>query len=165
MNNFQALKTLSYANVRRILRIWIQTILPPAITTALYFLIFVDISINNVLLTSFSIVITSLLFSLLGLVNGIYAKNFDDVSIVPTFVLTPLIYLGGIFYSINILSPEWQFISQLNPILYIVNFFRYAMLGQSEIEPLFGFSLIVIFTMLFFGLCYFLIKKGAGIKE
>ena len=85
-------------------------------------LIFVDISINNVLLTSFSIVITSLLFSLLGLVNGIYAKNFDDVSIVPTFVLTPLIYLGGIFYSINILSPEWQFISQLNPILYIVNF-------------------------------------------
>ena len=257
MNNFQALKTLSYANVRRILRIWIQTILPPAITTALYFLIFgsligsrigsmpgyeglsyiefmvpglimlsvitnsyanvasafygakfqksieeiivspmpswvilcgfltggiargiivglvvvltslifVDISINNVLLTSFSIVITSLLFSLLGLVNGIYAKNFDDESIVPTFVLTPLIYLGGIFYSINILSPEWQFISQLNPILYIVNFFRFAMLGQSEIEPLFGFSLIVIFTMLFFGLCYFLIKKGAGIKE
>ena len=87
------------------------------------------------------------------------------MSIVPTFVLTPLIYLGGIFYSINILSPEWQLISQLNPILYIVNFFRYAMLGQSEIEPLFGFSLIVVFTMLFFGLCYFLIKKGAGIKE
>ncbi|MEC7479693.1 MAG: ABC transporter permease, partial [Pseudomonadota bacterium] len=76
-----------------------------------------------------------------------------------------LIYLGGIFYSINILSPEWQLISQLNPILYIVNFFRFAMLGQSEIEPLFGFSLIVVFTMLFFGLCYFLIKKGAGIKE
>ena len=257
MNNLQALRTLAYANVRRILRIWIQTILPPAITTALYFLIFgsligsrignmpgyeglsyiefmvpglimlsvitnsyanvasaffgtkfqksieeiivspmpawviligflaggiargvivgivvvltslffVDISINNYFLTCFSIIITSLLFSLLGLMNGIYARNFDDVSIVPTFVLTPLIYLGGIFYSINILSPEWQIVSQLNPILYIVNFFRYAMLGQSEIEPMFGFSLIVLFTIIFSGISYYLILKGTGIKE
>ena len=257
MNNLQALRTLAYANVRRILRIWIQTILPPAITTALYFLIFgsligsrignmpgyeglsyiefmvpglimlsvitnsyanvasaffgtkfqksieeiivspmpawviligfltggiargvivgivvvltslffVDISINNYFLTCFSIIITSLLFSLLGLMNGIYARNFDDVSIVPTFVLTPLIYLGGIFYSINILSPQWQIVSQLNPILYIVNFFRYAMLGQSEIEPMFGFSLIVLFTLIFSGISYYLILKGTGIKE
>ena len=257
MNNLQALRTLASANVRRILRIWIQTILPPAITTALYFLIFgsligsrignmpgyeglsyiefmvpglimlsvitnsyanvasaffgtkfqksieeiivspmpawviligfltggiargvivgivvvltslffVDISINNYFLTCFSIIITSLLFSLLGLMNGIYARNFDDVSIVPTFVLTPLIYLGGIFYSINILSPEWQIVSQLNPILYIVNFFRYAMLGQSEIEPMFGFSLIVLFTLIFSGISYYLILKGTGIKE
>lgn len=257
MNNLQALRTLAYANVRRILRIWIQTILPPAITTALYFLIFgsligsrignmpgyeglsyiefmvpglimlsvitnsyanvasaffgtkfqksieeiivspmpawviligflaggiargvivgivvvltslffVDISINNYFLTCFSIIITSLLFSLLGLMNGIYARNFDDVSIVPTFVLTPLIYLGGIFYSINILTPEWQIVSQLNPILYIVNFFRYAMLGQSEIEPMFGFSLIVLFTLIFSGISYYLILKGTGIKE
>ena len=257
MNNLQALRTLASANVRRILRIWIQTILPPAITTALYFLIFgsligsrignmpgyeglsyiefmvpglimlsvitnsyanvasaffgtkfqksieeiivspmpawviligfltggiargvivgivvvltslffVDISINNYFLTCFSIIITSLLFSLLGLMNGIYARNFDDVSIVPTFVLTPLIYLGGIFYSINILSPEWQIVSQLNPILYIVNFFRYAMLGQSEIEPMFGFSLIVLFTIIFSGISYYLILKGTGIKE
>ena len=97
--------------------------------------------------------------------NGIYARNFDDVSIVPTFVLTPLIYLGGIFYSINILSPEWQIVSQLNPILYIVNFFRYAMLGQSEIEPMFGFSLIVLFTLIFSGISYYLILKGTGIKE
>ena len=70
-----------------------------------------------------------------------------------------------IFYSINILSPEWQIVSQLNPILYIVNFFRYAMLGQSEIEPMFGFSLIVLFTLIFFGISYYLILKGTGIKE
>ena len=109
--------------------------------------------------------ITSALFSILGLINGVYAKTFDDVSIVPTFVLTPLIYLGGIFYSIEILGEQWQFLSKLNPILYIVNFFRYAMLGTSEIDPLQGFSLIVIFTVIFFALAYYLLHRGTGIKD
>ena len=97
---------------------------------------FVEITVDNILLTIFSVFLTSLLFSVLGLINGIFAKNFDDISIVPPFILTPLIYLGGIFYSIEILSSEWQFISKLNPILYIVNFFRFAMLGSSEIDPM-----------------------------
>ena len=83
----------------------------------------------------------------------------------PTFVLTPLIYLGGIFYSIEILGEQWQFLSKLNPILYIVNFFRYAMLGASEIDPLQGFSLIVIFTVIFFALAYYLLHRGTGIKD
>ena len=249
MNNLQGLKTLAWAQVRRILRIWIQTILPPAITTALYFLIFgqligsriggmpgyegltyiefmvpglimlsvitnsyanvasafygtkfqkameeiiispmpnwiiligfliggiargmlvglvvvltslffVQVTIDNILLTAISIVLTSILFSILGLLNGIYAKTFDDVSIIPTFVLTPLIYLGGIFYSIDILSTEWQFISQLNPILYIVNFFRFAMLGVSEINPITGMVLILVFTFVFFFIAYSLL--------
>ena len=98
-------------------------------------------------------------------INGVYAKTFDDVSIVPTFVLTPLIYLGGIFYSIEILGEQWQFLSKLNPILYIVNFFRYAMLGTSEINPLQGFSLIVVFTVIFFALAYYLLHRGTGIKD
>ena len=135
------------------------------IVVVLTSLFFVDISINNYILTCFSIIITSLLFSLLGLMNGIYARNFDDVSIVPTFVLTPLIYLGGIFYSINILSPEWQIVSQLNPILYIVNFFRYAMLGTSEIDPTLGLVLISVFTVGFFALAYYLLHKGVGVKD
>ena len=104
-------------------------------------------------------------FSILGLLNGIYAKTFDDVSIIPTFVLTPLIYLGGIFYSIDILSSEWQFISQLNPILYIVNFFRFAMLGVSEINPITGMVLILVFTFVFFFIAYSLLLRGVGIKE
>ena len=257
MNNLQGLKTLASAQVRRILRIWIQTILPPAITTALYFLIFgqligsriggmpgyegltyiefmvpglimlsvitnsyanvasafygtkfqkameeiiispmpnwiiligfliggiargmlvglvvvltslffVQVTIDNIFLTAISIVLTSILFSILGLLNGIYAKTFDDVSIIPTFVLTPLIYLGGIFYSIDILSTEWQFISQLNPILYIVNFFRFAMLGVSEINPITGMVLILVFTFVFFFIAYSLLLRGVGIKE
>ena len=99
------------------------------------------------------------------MLNGIYAKTFDDVSIIPTFVLTPLIYLGGIFYSIDILSTEWQFISQLNPILYIVNFFRFAMLGVSEINPITGMVLILVFTFVFFFIAYSLLLRGVGIKE
>ena len=257
MNQLQSLKTLSYVQVRRILRIWIQTIIPPAITTALYFLIFGELigkrigempgyegltymefmvpglimlavitnsyanvasaffgakfqkaieeilispmanwaillgfivggiargvlvgvvvvivsllftsfAINNLFLTLFSILLTSTLFSILGLINGMYAKTFDDISIVPTFVLTPLIYLGGIFYSIEILSDQWQFISKINPILYIVNFFRYAMLGTSEIDPTSGLVLICVFTVGFFALAYYLLHKGVGVKD
>ena len=128
-------------------------------------LFFTSFAIDNLLLTLFSILITSALFSILGLINGVYAKTFDDVSIVPTFVLTPLIYLGGIFYSIEILGEQWQFLSKLNPILYIVNFFRYAMLGTSEIDPIQGFSLIVVFTAIFFALAYYLLHRGTGIKD
>ena len=128
-------------------------------------LFFVQVTIDNIFLTAISIVLTSILFSILGLLNGIYAKTFDDVSIIPTFVLTPLIYLGGIFYSIDILSSEWQFISQLNPILYIVNFFRFAMLGVSEINPITGMVLILVFTFIFFFIAYSLLLRGVGIKE
>ena len=128
-------------------------------------LFFVQVTIDNIFLTAISIVLTSILFSILGLLNGIYAKTFDDVSIIPTFVLTPLIYLGGIFYSIDILSTEWQFISQLNPILYIVNFFRFAMLGVSEINPITGMVLILVFTFVFFFIAYSLLLRGVGIKE
>ena len=126
---------------------------------------FVQITIDNLLLTIFSVFLTSLLFSVLGLINGIFAKNFDDISIVPTFILTPLIYLGGIFYSIEILTSEWQFISKLNPILYIVNFFRFAMLGSSEIDPMQGFVLILFFTFLFSVIAYTLLVRGVGTKE
>jgi ABC-2 type transport system permease protein len=135
------------------------------IVVVLVSLLFTSFQINNIALTLFSILITSTLFSILGLINGIYARTFDDISIIPTFVLTPLIYLGGIFYSIEILSTEWQLISQINPILYIVNFFRYAMLGTSEIDPLLGFTLICVFTVGFFMLAYYLLLKGIGVKE
>ena len=128
-------------------------------------LFFTNFGISNIFQTLFSILLTSTLFSILGLINGVYAKTFDDISIVPTFVLTPLIYLGGIFYSIEILSDQWQFFSKINPILYIVNFFRYAMLGTSEIDPTLGFVLISVFTVGFFALAYYLLHKGVGVKD
>ena len=135
------------------------------VVVVLVSLFFTNFGISNVFLTLFSILLTSTLFSILGLINGVYAKTFDDISIVPTFVLTPLIYLGGIFYSIEILSDQWQFFSKINPILYIVNFFRYAMLGTSEIDPTLGLVLICVFTVGFFALAYYLLHKGVGVKD
>ena len=135
------------------------------IVVVLVSLFFTTFTIYNIPLTLFAIIITSILFSLIGLINGVYAKSFDDVTIIPTFVLTPLIYLGGIFYSIEILSDQWQFISKLNPILYVVDFFRYAMLGTYQINPLGAFALISGFTASFFALAYYLLHKGIGVKE
>jgi ABC-2 type transport system permease protein len=135
------------------------------VVVVLVSLFFTNFGISNIFLTLFSILLTATLFSILGLINGVYARTFDDISIIPTFVLTPLIYLGGIFYSVEILSDQWQFFSKINPILYIVNFFRYAMLGTSEIDPAFGFILICIFTVGFFALAYYLLHKGVGVKD
>ena len=94
------------------------------------------------------VLLTATLFSLAGLVNGIYAKKFDDISIIPTFILTPLIYLGGVFYSISLLPELWQGISRFNPILYMVNTFRYSLLGVSDINLALAFALIILFIVL-----------------
>ena len=85
---------------------------------------------------------TSLMFSLAGLINAIFARNFDDISIIPTFVLTPLIYLGGVFYSIDMLGEFWGGVSQINPILYMVNAFRYGIAGISDINIVWAFTMV-----------------------
>ena len=94
-------------------------------------LFFVDLQIHNALITLLAVVMTAMLFALGGFVNAVFARKFDDVSIVPTFVLTPMTYLGGVFYSIEVLPEFWQKVSMLNPILYQVNAFRYGILGSS----------------------------------
>jgi len=249
-----ALRTILLKETLRFLRIWIQTILPPAITTALYFIIFGQLigaqlgpveglsytqyiapglimmavitnSYSNVVSSFFSskfqrhieemlvsplpntiivlgfvgggvarglavgivvtaislffadlhwqhplvtfavIALTSLLFALGGLINGIYAKSFDDISVIPTFVLTPLIYLGGIFYSIKMLPPFWQEVSLLNPILYMVNAFRHGILGVSDIDVRFAFAVILLFIAVLFGYSLWLLHRGTGIRN
>ncbi len=108
--------------------------------------------------------LSSLVFSTIGLINGVFARNFDDTAIVPTFILTPLTYLGGIFYSIELLPPFWRDISLVNPILYVVNVFRYGMLGNSDINI--GWAIFII-TLIFIGSFWLTIKlldKGVGIK-
>jgi len=248
-----ALQTILLKETLRFLRIWIQTILPPAITTALYFIIFgkligaqlgpvdglsytqyiapglimmavITNAYSNVVSSFFSakfqrhieemlvsplpdaiivlgfvgggvarglavgfvvtaislffadlhwqhpllilavIVLTSVLFALAGLINGIFAKSFDDISIVPTFVLTPLIYLGGIFYSIRMLPPFWQEVSLLNPILYMINAFRYGILGVSDIDVRVAFAIILLFIVALFGYSLWLLRRGTGIR-
>ncbi|MEZ5600578.1 MAG: ABC transporter permease [Candidatus Competibacteraceae bacterium] len=250
---FVALQTILIKETLRFLRIWIQTILPPAVTTALYFIIFgtligaqigpveglsyphialglimmvvitnnaysnvvssffsakfqrhieemlvsplpntiivlgfvgggvarglavggvvaavspffTDLPGRHPLITLAVIVLTSVLFAALaGLLNGIYAKSFDDISVVPTFVLTSLIHLGGIFYSIKMLPPFWQAASLFNPILYMINAFRYGILGVSDIDIHFAFA-IPLFVSVLFGYSLWLLRRGTGIR-
>lgn len=242
-----ALQTILIKETLRFLRIWIQTLLPPAVTTALYFIIFGQLiggqlgpveglsytqfiapglimmavitnSYSNVVSSFFSakfqrhieemivsplpntiiilgfvggglargvtvglvviitslffadlhwqhplltvavIVLTSVLFALAGLINGIYAKSFDDISVIPTFVLTPLIYLGGIFYSIHMLPPFWQDVSLFNPILYMINAFRFSILGVSDIDIRLAFTIIFLFIATLFSYSLWLLR-------
>ena len=253
--NSVALWTLTIKEIRRFLRIWIQTLVPPAVTMSLYFVIFGSLigprigtmdgfdyvqfmipglimmsvitnsyanvvssfysvkfqrsieellispmpswtillgfilggvtrgcivgfivvlvslifypsfNVSNPLLTLMVLFLTSVLFSLMGFVNAIYADSFDDISVIPTFVLTPLIYLGGVFYSINILPDFWRSVSMANPMLYVVNTFREGMLGVSDVSISFSIFMICFFIIILSGLCLYLLKKGIGIRE
>ncbi|MCA1804142.1 MAG: ABC transporter permease [Xanthomonadaceae bacterium] len=251
---FVAFKTIVFREILRFSRIWIQTILPPVITTALYFVIFgtligsqigdmdgvrymdyivpglimmavitnsyanvvssfygskfqhnieemlvspmpnyvillgfisggvargmavglavtlVSLLFSNLQIHHLAVIIsvvmlTSVLFALAGFINGIYANSFDDISIIPTFVLTPLIYLGGIFYSISMLPEFWQKVSLINPILYMVNAFRYGFLGISDINLLASYAIILGFVAGLFGFSLHLLNKGKGIRS
>lgn len=110
------------------------------------------------------VLLTATLFSLGGFINGVFAKSFDDISIVPTFVLTPLTYLGGVFYTISLLPEFWQNVSLVNPILYMVNAFRYGFLGISDISLITSYFIILVFIVGLFGLSIRLIKTGYGIR-
>ncbi len=127
-------------------------------------LLFTDLHIHNLFVTASVILLTSILFSLSGLINGVFARSFDDISIIPTFVLTPLTYLGGVFYSIKMLSDFWQDISLINPILYMVNAFRYGILGITDINLAVSFSIILGFIIILFSVCLYLLNRGVGIR-
>ena len=251
--NLVGLRTIVTKEVRRVLRIWVQTIVPPAITMTLYFIIFgsligsrigemggvpyttfiapglimmsvitnsfgnvvssffsgklqlnleellvspldfttiiigyvaggvarglavaalvtivasffTDLSVVYPLVTISVVILTAIVFSLAGLLNAIFANSFDDISIIPTFVLAPLTYLGGEFFSITLLSPFWQKVALANPILYMVNAFRYGMLGSSDIPLSTAFIIILVAVFGLFGLALFLLRRGIGIR-
>lgn len=127
-------------------------------------LAFTELTIHNLAIVVVFILLTAVVFSLGGFANAIFAKKFDDVSIVPTFVLTPLTYLGGVFYSIDMLPPFWRKVSLLNPILYLVNGFRYGFLGVSDIDIRLGLGMLVGFTLALFWLNLELMRRGVGLK-
>ena len=249
-----ALLTLAEKEMRRVFRIWVQTIVPPAITMALYFLIFgtligkrigemggfdymqyiapglimmsvitnsygnvvssfisakynrhleemlvspmpnyaivlghvlggvmrgllvglvvtvialffTRLQVYNLAITASVVILTAVVFSLGGLINAIFARKFDDVSIVPSFVLAPLTYLGGVFYSISLLPDFAQTLSKMNPILYMVNAFRYGILGTSDISIVNAYVILVVFVLLLFSACLYLMNRGVGIRE
>jgi ABC-2 type transport system permease protein len=123
------------------------------------------ILVHHLFILMSTVVLTATLFSLAGLINAIYAKTFDDISIIPTFVLTPLTYLGGVFYSLSLLPQFWQYVSQINPIVYMVNAFRYGFLGVSDVNLVFAFSVIIGFILVFFSFAMYLINKGTGLRS
>lgn len=128
-------------------------------------LLFTQIVIHNTAVIVLFIILTAVLFSLAGLLNAIYAKSFDGISIIPTFVLTPLTYLGGVFYSIKVLPVFWQTVSQVNPILYMVNGFRYGFLGISDVTLFSSFSIIIVFIIILFCINLYLFKRGYGLRN
>ena len=127
-------------------------------------LFFTNIPVHNLWLAVSVLMLTSVVFSLGGLINAIYATSFDDITIIPTFVLTPLTYLGGVFYTVAMLPPFWQTISLANPILYMVNAFRYGLLGVSDVNIALAYSAIVSFVAAFFWLALYLLKRGYGVR-
>ena len=252
--NLVAMQTIVRKEMIRVLRIWVQTIVPPAITMTLYFIIFGNLigrrigtmdgfdymqyiapglimmsvitnSYGNVVSSFFGakfgrhieemivspmsnatiiighvvggvlrgllvgllvtvvalfftrlevqhpfimisiVLLSSTVFALAGLINAVFAKKFDDIAIVPTFVLTPLTYLGGVFYSISLLPEFWQNVSRANPILYMVNAFRYGVLGSSDIPIGTAYAIIGVAIALLYGVSMFLLNRGIGIRE
>jgi ABC-2 type transport system permease protein len=227
--NATALWTLVTKEYFRIVRIWVQTLVPPAITMSLYFVIFGNLIgrrigemdgfgymqfiapgliMMSVITNSYGNVVSSffgakfarhieemlvspmpaslillghvaggvirgllvgflvtLVFALAGLINAIFAKKFDDISIIPTFVLTPLTYLGGVFYSISLLPDFWQKVSLANPVLYMVNAFRYGILGVSDIPIDYAYFIIGVFIVSLYSFALLLLKRGVGIRE
>lgn len=254
MNNFIAFRTIMNEEIRRFIRIWPQTLLPPVITTSLYFMIFgrligdrfgeingvsymdyiipgiilmsvisnaysnvvssfysakfqhhieellvapvsnwvillgyisggitrgvlvgaivaaisllfADIAVYNLTITLAIYFLTAALFSLAGFINAVFADSFDGISIIPNFVLTPLTYLGGIFYSVSMLPELWQQVSLANPILYMINAFRYGLIGVTDIEIGLAFLMTGGFIVILTLVSLLLLHKGVGIKN
>lgn len=128
-------------------------------------LLFTHLHVAHPLITLSVVILTAVVFALGGFINAVFAKNFDDVTIIPTFVLTPLTYLGGVFYSISLLPHLWANVSRVNPILYMVNAFRYGILGVSDIGIGVAYGIIVLFIVLLFAVCEWLMYKGVGLRS
>ncbi|MBV2132730.1 ABC transporter permease [Pseudomonas sp. MAP12] len=135
-----------------------------AIVTALS-LFFTNLQVHHAGVTVMVILLAATIFSLCGFVNAVYARNFDDISIIPTFVLTPLTYLGGVFYSISMLPPFWQTVSLGNPILHMVNAFRYGILGVSDIHIGTAIGLMLLAAVMLYTVCYQLLSRGIGMRQ
>ena len=128
-------------------------------------LFFTDLHVMHPLITFTSVLLGATIFSLAGFINAVYAKKFDDIALVPTFILTPLTYLGGVFYSINMLGEPWQAISRANPILYMVNAFRFGVLGISDVHVGWAFVVMIGFVIALSIVALQLLKRGVGLRS
>jgi len=136
-----------------------------ALVVTMVSLFFTKLQIHSYFIVVVIVLMTSTLFALAGFINAVYANSFDDISIVPVFVLTPLIYLGGVFYSMDLLPDFWAGVSKLNPLVYVVNAFRYGVLGVSDVSLTFSFSMIAFFTALAFAYSMHLLNTGKRLRQ
>lgn len=141
-----------------------RSIMVSALVTVIS-LFFVPLHVHSWLIILMTLLMTAILFSLAGLLNGIFAQSFDDVSIVPTFVLQPLTYLGGVFYAISMLPPFWQAVSKVNPIVYMISGFRYGFLGVMDVPILISVSILILFIVVLYAVCWRLIERGRGLRS
>lgn len=135
------------------------------IIVTLLSLFFTKLQVHNIAVTIGIVVMTSVLFSMFGFINAVFANSFDDIAIVPTFILTPLTYLGGVFYSISLLPDFWAGVSQINPMLYVVNAFRYGILGVSDVNVGVAFGMVAVFIALAYAYCMYLLNSGTRLRQ
>ncbi len=135
------------------------------IIVTLLSLYFTDLQLHNVGIVIVVTILSAVLFSLGGFINAIFATKFDDITIIPTFIITPLTYLGGVFYSISLLPEFWQDVSKLNPILYMVNSFRYGILGISDVNVGVAIAMLVVFIVILSSISVWLLKRGTGMRS
>jgi len=128
-------------------------------------LLFTTIPVIHLGLSCLVFLLTAILFALAGFINAVFADSFDDISIIPNFILTPLTYLGGVFYSVDMLPELWQTVSLANPILYIVNSFRYGLIGVTDIDITLALTMIISFIVALIVFSLYLLNKGVGIKQ
>lgn len=136
-----------------------------ALVVTIVSLFFTHIAIHSYVIVVLIVMMTSTLFALAGFINAVYANSFDDISIVPTFILTPLIYLGGVFYSMDLLPDFWAGVSKLNPLVYVVNAFRYGVLGVSDVNLAISFGMIGLFTVAAFVFSMHLLNSGTRLRQ
>ncbi|MDH2924011.1 ABC-2 type transport system permease protein [Nicoletella semolina] len=142
----------------------VRSILVAILVTAIS-MCFVDYNIYSWWVIILTLLMTTIAFGLGGLINAIFARTFDDIGVIPTFVLTPLTYLGGVFYSISLLPDFWQSVSKFNPIVYMINGFRFGFLGQSDVGVFYTFSVLTFFVLSLYVIAYYLIEKGIGLRS
>lgn len=128
-------------------------------------LFFSGLRLHDALITVAVVLMSSIVFALGGFINATFANKFDDITIVPTFILTPLIYLGGVFYSIDLLPPVWRVVSQFNPIFYMINAFRYGILGVSDVEIGWALMMLAVFIAVLFAAAMLLLRRGTGLRH
>lgn len=125
---------------------------------------FVTFTVHNIILMLAVIFLSSTLFSMCGFLNGIFANDWDDINVIPTFIMTPLTYLGGIFFSISMLPGIWQEIALINPILYLINALRFSMLGITDVSILLSLLIILLFNIVLASLCLHFLSTGKGLR-